>query len=333
MSKIAIHKVVLSAGGAVVFLWGILGLVQARSWGQAGYETEWGARVVHVEPGGPADTSGLEKDDRILRVGGAPIKNPWVSPSRNRLGVGSVQRLQVDRKGETMLVDVTWGSLDSRMLRALVVDSLIALSFLGCGLWALLQTGARAGLLLAVFGLCYGLANLKGPGPGFSEGAIAFARSNLSVFYTALLCYFLMTFPKSKGILRRPLADWIFFIPFLAFLIFGFVEWFSFPALLDKYVAAAMLTDLFYMILALAALIHSWVSSPRAERWESGLNWIALGLLVAFGPFILFGLIGMAAPGFTPPGQDYLPLLGALIPAGMAVAVVTRARVRLRCGL
>jgi hypothetical protein len=325
MRKIAEYRALFALVGGVVCLWGILGLTQARNWGRAGYDTRWGAEVVRVEPGGPADAAGLEEGDRIVRVGGAPIENPWLSPSLGRVGVGGVQTLQVKRRGETMVVDVTWGPLAAVQVRALFVDGLVVLSFLGCGLWALLVTGTRAGLLLAVFGLCYGVANFRGPGLGLPDGAVAFVQSNLSLFYTALLCHFLMIFPKPKGVFRRPMAGWILFIPFLVFLIFGFVEWLSFPALLDEYATTAMLTDLLYMLLALTALIHSWISLSRSERRKSGFYWIPLGLAVAIGPFILLGLIGMVVPNFTSPGEKYLPVLGAVIPAGLALAVVTKA--------
>jgi hypothetical protein len=240
--------------------------------------------------------------------------------------VGAVQSLQIERGGKSLVVDVVWAPLAVAQVRELYVDGLVVFAFLGCGLWAFLVTGTRAGLLLAVFGLCYGTANFRGPGLGLPDGTVAFVQTNLSLFYTALLCYFLMVFPKSKKLLRRPMAGWMFFIPYLIFLTFGFVEWITFPALLDGYILTATLTDIFYMVLALAALFHSWFSLSRSERRDSGFYWIPLGLAVAIGPFLLLGLIGLAVPGFTPPGEDYLPLLGAVIPAGLALAVVTRAR-------
>ena len=94
------HGAVLAAVGGVVSLWGILGLIQMGSWGQAGYDTRWGGEVAHLEPNGPADAAGLEVGDRILGLAGAPIEDPWLNPSRRRVGAGQVQTLQVERAGE-----------------------------------------------------------------------------------------------------------------------------------------------------------------------------------------------------------------------------------------
>jgi hypothetical protein len=84
--------------------------------------------------------------------------------------------------------------------------------------------------------------------------------------------------------------------------------------------------DLLYMALALVALGHSWISLSRDERRASGFYWIPLGLAVAIGPFLVIALIGLAVPGFSVPGQDYLVPLGAAIPIGMALAVIKGAR-------
>lgn len=320
------YRTLVAGAGAIVLFWGVLGLIQAMDSGQAGYETRWGAEVAHVEPGGPADVAGLEAGDRILSVNGVAIQSPWLMPSRGRVGVGEARTLQVERGAERRLVEVTRAPLSSDQVKDLHVEGLVTLAFLALGLWAFLSGGTRSGLVLAVFGLCYGMTNFPVPGLGLPDEPVAFVQSNLSLFYTALLCHFLMVFPKPKGILRRRWAAWVLYAPFLLFLAFGFAEWFLFPAFLSAYATAAMFTDLLYMLLALAALIHSWASLPRSERRESGFHFIPLGLLLAIGPFLVLGIIGLAAPEFSLPGHDYLPLLGVAIPAGLALAVVKQAR-------
>ena len=101
-----------------------------------------------------------------------------------------------------------------------------------------------------------------------------------------------------------------------------------YPLLLEQYSQVAGLTDLLYMCLALAALIHSWVGTSRVERHTSGFNWIPLGLTVAIGPFVALALIRLAVPGFGFQAEGYLPLLGVAIPASMALAVVNDVRKR-----
>ena len=155
---------------------------------------------------------------------------------------------------------------------------------------------------------------------------VDFVQSNLSLFYTVLLFHFLMVFPKSKTVLSRPVMSWLLYLPFALYLAMGFVAGVLYPALGAEYTLAAMITDSLYMLLALVALIHSWVVIPRAELRNLGFYWIPLGLAVSFGPFLVLGLIGLVMSGFTMPGSDYLPLLGVAIPAGLALGVVKGAR-------
>lgn len=320
------NRRLFAIAAAAVLLWGLLGLFQARDRGETGYDTGWGAEVTRVEPGGPADAAGLEAGDRILSVDGTPVQGPWVFPSRDRVGVEGSQTLQVERRGETRIVEIAWNPLTAGQFRTSLVDGLLVTAFMGFGLWAFLSTGTRPALLLAVFGLCFGVANYQGPSLGLPGVAIAFVRSNLSLFYTALLCHFLLLFPKPKGFLRRRSAGWVLYAPFLFFLAFGCLEWFVFPALRAAYATTALFSDSLYMLVGLGALIHSGISLPRAERRASGFYWIPLGLLVAIAPPLLLEIVGMALSDFAFPGGPYLPLLGAAIPAGLALAAVTDGR-------
>ena len=318
--------VVLLIVGVCVAVWGLVGLLQVRDGAFSGYRIGWGARVSHVDPGGPAEGAGLEAGDRIVGVGGAPIENLWIRPSFGGIGAGETQVLEVERGEERVSVEIVWEDLPDGYMRSQIVETLVTLAFLGFGLWALLAAPSSAGLLLGVFGLAYGVANFGGPPLGLPEGIVDFIQGNLSLFYTVLLFHFLMIFPKRKALLRRPAMSWLLYLPFLFYLAMGLAAGVLYPALGAEYTLAAGITDSLYMLLALVALIHSWVVIPRAELRDLGFYWIPLGLAVAIGPFIVLGLVGMVVSGFTMPGSDYLPLLGVAIPAGLALGVVRGAR-------
>jgi hypothetical protein len=225
-----------------------------------------------------------------------------------------------------MDIAVVWAALSLDQIRARVVEALLVLAFMGFGLWALLSAGTQAAQLLALFGLSYGAANFRGPTPDSLVGAVTFLQNHLSLFYTALLFHFLMIYPERKAVFRKRWATWLLYLPFLCIFAFGFVETAIYPRLLNQYATMAVSTDLLYMCLALAALVHSWASASRSERLESGFVWIPRGLAIAIGPLLVLGIVGLAVPGFRVPGGSYLPLLGAAIPGGLALAVVTDVR-------
>ncbi len=311
-------------GAAVLVLaWGVLGVIQMRSTGQGGYSTGLGATVSRLEEKGPAERGGLAVGDRITVVDGVPVKNPWSRPDRHGLESGMQQSLSVDRAGMTRTAHVAWGPRSPAQWRSLLLDFAVTASFLGFGLWAYLASGTMPGFLLAVLGLCYGVANSRGLDAGFPDSGIGFIQQNLSVFYTGILAHLLMVYPRPKRIRGRSIPGWVVYAAFLPFLAFGAAEWRIFPAFLDQYRAVGAYTDLLYMVLCLAALVHTWIVLPRDERRSTGFDRVLWGLAIAFGPFLILGLLGAVLPNFVLPGTEYLVLLGGVIPGSLAVAVVT----------
>jgi hypothetical protein len=175
---------------------------------------------------------------------------------------------------------------------------------------------------LGCFGVTYAIANFHGP-PAVLPGALLdFVRTHLGFFVTVLLCHFLLIFPRRKRVFRKAWAPWVLYLPFFVFFALGVASGFGYPAFRTQHVSAAIWTELPLLILCLVALIHSWITTPRGERWSSGIGWVTLGLAAAFIPFLLIALVGLVVPGFEMPGQQYLSLLGALIPAGLALGVM-----------
>lgn len=320
-------------GAAVlVLVWGVLGGIQMRSTGQGGYSTGLGATVTWLEEEGPAERGGLAVGDRITAVDGVPVKDPWSRPDRHGLESGMKQSLSVDGAGTTRTVHVIWGPRSPAEWRSLLLDFVVTASFLGFGLWAYLASGTMPGFLLAVFGLCYGVANFRGLAAGFPDSRMGFIQQNLSVFYTGVLAHFLMVYPRPKRIRGRSVPGWVVYAAFLPLLAFGAAEWGIFPAFLGQYGAVRAYTDLLYMVLCLTALVHTWIVLPRRDRRRTGFNRVLWGVTIAVGPFMVLGLLGVVLPSFVLPGNEYLVLLGGVIPGSMAMAVVmghrslTRAR-------
>ncbi|MFM7169913.1 MAG: trypsin-like peptidase domain-containing protein [Cyanobium sp.] len=80
----------------------------------SGGDLESGARVVAVQPGGPAAAAGLRPGDVITGVDGARITSPSdVVNAVERSGVGRPLRLTILRAGQSLQVPVTPGEMPS----------------------------------------------------------------------------------------------------------------------------------------------------------------------------------------------------------------------------
>lgn len=82
----------------------------ARAMGRTG---STGALVSDVEPGGPADKSGIKSGDVIVKVGDDPVKEGTQLPRLvARHQPGSVVPLTIARQGKEQTVQVTLGAMD-----------------------------------------------------------------------------------------------------------------------------------------------------------------------------------------------------------------------------
>lgn len=83
-----------------------------------GEELENGARVVAVQPGGPAAAAGLRPGDVITRVDGGPISSPSdVIAAVERAGVGRTLRVSILRGGVPLDLSVMPGDLANQSMR------------------------------------------------------------------------------------------------------------------------------------------------------------------------------------------------------------------------
>jgi uncharacterized membrane protein len=113
---------------------------------------------------------------------------------------------------------------------------------------------------------------------------------------------------------------WLLFLPVLV------AELIVHPVMYHSYGGPGFLLMLGFLVLALAAVVHTWVTTPRRELRDSGMSLILIGLVVAIVP-TLVGVIDWALfRDFDLPGSAYLPLLIIVIPLTMAMGVRAEAR-------
>jgi len=81
-----------------------------------------------------------------------------------------------------------------------------------------------------------------------------------------------------------------------------------------------------YVILSLAALVHSFVTAGPGERAADGLNFMLTGVVVGLLPMTAMIVAGMFVRTDLLPGGDWIFLPLILIPISFAAALLKSAR-------
>ncbi len=208
---------------------------------------------------------------------------------------------------------------------------IIGLCFVGFGLLAYTRAPSRASLLLALTGLCLGLAFLGGPYiASYALRTIVQAVVlMLIVLGFATLLHCVAEFPKPKAILQRPQMTKVLYAPAaLIALLFLWLIIFEPRGTGTLNNVVNVLIGIFvvgYFGLSLVALIHSFVKATPEERATYGLNLLLAGVIIGLAPVTITSLIQIFAPSVVPPGVDFYFLTMVLIPISLALAVMRTA--------
>ncbi len=327
--------------GGLFVLWGVIGLFDMGNIPYSGYLTGPDNTVTRVEAGSPAETAGLAVGDRITHINDVSIEDTPALTRMPRAEVGETRMLSVETAGTTLAagdveattreVGITFSGLQTRDVALTWAGFIIGLCFIGFGLLAYTRAPNRPSLLLALTGLCLGIAFLGGPYIASYAlrtivGAVVLV---LIVFGFATLLHCVAEFPKPKAILQKPHITKVLYAP--AALVALFFLWIIIfepqgtGALNSVVNALAGIFTVGYFGLALVALIHSFVTATPEERSKYGLNMMLAGLLIGLLPVTLASLISIFAPSVVLPGIDFYFLTMILIPITMALAVMRTA--------
>ena len=81
-----------------------------------------------------------------------------------------------------------------------------------------------------------------------------------------------------------------------------------------------------YLVLSLAALVHSFLKAAPRERAEEGLNFMFGGVVIGLLPLTLLMVAGMFVRTDLLPGTDFLFLTLVLSPISIALALLKGGR-------
>ncbi len=332
MASLSSHRPTVRLTATLITLWVVAGFVVNRSLGysDAFYGPDY--TVQGVIPGGVADSAGFRPGDRVVTVENIPVEGLGMQsrwPRALTPRVGQTQRVVVDRGGELVTLRLTYGPTPRSVMMLRLGAALVGLAFLWSGVWALFAVGNVHAQKLAAIGLTMGIGMLAmGPNLGRWNGIIGHVSFAALILWAALMLRFFLTFPTTKragasAVTTRIIYGlWILFLPLLV------LELITHPALYHVYGGPGYLLMLTYLILALVAVLHTWVTTPRAELARSGMSVVLIGLAIGLVP-ALVGFVDWAfMREFDIPSSVYWPMLLSVIPIAMAMGVSREQGVR-----
>lgn len=309
-----------------VTAWGFVGALAPRpGFTDALFEPDYTIRF--APEGGPLDEAGFQPGDSVISVAGIPVVelgmySRW--PRSLSRQPGEALRMVVERDGERYEGAVVFreppGSPGLR-LRVLAVG----LSFLWFGLWAFLTTPSPHSTTLLIMGLALGLG-MPAPEMWTWNGVRDHLQVAGTTLWALLLLRFFLFFPEPKRVTRRRGVDLVLFAPWTVLLACLALELAFHPRFYHTFGGFAGLLLVAYLVLALVAVIHTVRRTPATRLRASGMGIILLGIAVALIPNLVTVAAWLIPPGFKVPGDEYYPLLAAVIPLSMALGVRRHAR-------
>jgi len=325
-------RTLLLLAAAVVIVFGVLGLLDLRNVPWSGYWNDPGNHVIRVFPDSPAERAGFQVGDRIRSSGGIATEDTRALTRRPRAKIGETWSFVVERDGETRELELTFAGQPSGNTWRGVGAFVTGLCFLLFCLWAYLVTPSPATRLLALFGLCFGVAFLPGP-----YSSSFFLRTLGGAFATvvvvlgfAFLVHYLQLFPRRRPLLEKRWALGLIYAPalviavFLLFLIIVQPEGTS--ALTSISTALVSLFIVGYFGWALVTILRSFFGAGPEERSRHGLGLVLAGVIVGLLPIMLSSLLRAVAPQVVLPGVQYYALALVLIPITLSIAAVRSGR-------
>lgn len=319
------HRALLLVAAVAITAWGTFGFFQRLDIGRGGFTYSPEYLVNYVEPEGGGRAAGLQVGDRVVSVEGIPVEElPLYSRWPHSLirRPGESLRLVVEREGEPLSLGVVYGATPRGVLNLRLGVALVGLAFLVFGLWPLFSVHTSHALALAGIGLAAGMATFgAGPYLGTWDGVASHVQFAAMLLLSVLLLRFFLTFPRLKRAGASRLVTGVIYAVWVLFVACLVLELIFHPTLYHTFGSLGMLLMLGYCVLALVAVAHTVVTTPRQELSDSGMSLILIGIFVA-----VVSLFLALSSGFRLPGSAYAPLLIVAIPVSMALAVRKQAR-------
>jgi hypothetical protein len=315
------NKTPLLVFAAVLVIYGLLGWLDVGNVAQGGWATAPDETVTQVLPGSPTEAAGLQVGDKIISMGGIAMTDAEARRQRARPKVGETWEFIVERDGQTVSLDVTFGEPVPERKFLAHAGFVVGFCFIGFTVWAYMQKQTASAHALALAGTLFSLVFLGGP--YFDNYMIRSIDGAITVLLVwlgvASILNFLLVHLKSGG-------NRLLYLP--ALVVGLFIAWRilftpeatsglnNFGNILTGVVAA------FYLIASLVTVYRGFSGATASERESSGLKLILIGALIGLLPPIVAIVVGVVAPQAVLPGQNFYFLTMIAIPITWSMAVL-----------
>ncbi|MGW8267784.1 MAG: PDZ domain-containing protein, partial [Longimicrobiales bacterium] len=279
--------------------------------------------IRQVLPGTPLAEAGFLPGDSVVGVEGIPVTelgmySRW--PRSLSRKAGETLTMTVDRDGALVSGEIRYREPLSSVRGAQLGAAFIVFSFLWIGVWAFWTIPSPHATRLAAMGLALGFA-LPGPNLGTLNGVRDHLQMAGMVLWTLLVFRFFLLFPEPKRIARGHLTTAVIYWPWMILLGCLVLEFIYHPRFYHSFGGYGALLMSAYGLLAVVALLHSWLRLSKGELRSTGMGRVLLGVGLGVGGLLVWVVDAALLQGFDIPFSGWLPLLLVGIPLGMALGV------------
>lgn len=317
---------ILVIAGILFIIWGIFGLMDAKNYTYAGYNTNDNWEVIRIEEGSPAEACGLLLGDVIKSTGGIAVTDTKARNKRPRATIGETRDIIVDRNNEEVALQLTYTQMIDKDKTNNMVGFVIGLLFIILGIYTNNKHKSSLSFAFAVFSICFGFLFMNGPYIasvvlGSIVGIISTAVFLFS--FTALAIYMLRYPPESSFLTGK--NSKLLYVPMLILLaIIVILEIVQPDGSGTLNMVMRLLFGVFiigYFLIALITLIRKYSRSNSEERNKNGLNLMLVGVIIGIVPILIYFTIGTLSPGTELPGNDYVFYTFAAMPICFTMAL------------
>ncbi len=312
----------LLAAATILTVSGLLGVFGNNAgYTDALFEPDY--TIAYVPSDGPLAEAGFQPGDSVISVEGIPVVDlgmysRW--PRSLARAPGESLTMMVERDGQRVTGEIVYREPPPTAWKLQFGSLLVFLSFLWAGVWVFLTVPSVHATRMATMGLVVGLA-MPALDMGSWNGIKEHIHLAAMVLWTLLLLQFFLSFPKPKKLSQGVLAKVVLYAPWVILLGCLVLELIFHPRFYHTFGSYTGLLMFTYLILAVAALVHSWVTTPGEEVKASGLGRILAGFAIGVGGVLLWAVDALLLQGFDIPGSNWAPVLFGVIPMGMALGV------------
>jgi hypothetical protein len=323
------YNVILQIAGVLFIIWGVLGLMDAKNYSYAGYNTDGDSTIIRVRDGSPAQAAGMQVGDVMKSFDGIDVTDSKAFSKRKRTEIGQTVAIVVDRGGEEQSLEVTYSELPDKNNTLNLAGFIMGLLFVLLGLYVHLKKKSALSFAFALFGVLFGFIWFNGPyiNPGFLNELVNSLSTTIVMLSFVALARFILQYPPVSSFLNGGNSRWTYapaVVIIVIIWILNFAQPDSTSALNVTMRILFGVVIFFYFALALISLIRKYADADADTRKATGLNLMLLGAVLGILPFLIFWTVTRLSPSTIFPGSDYMFLTFALIPIFFSMAMLQK---------